>query len=125
MSSKNIITFNPYRKKNGDLMIYINRSNGVSVGVSDTGTPASRYMTKGKMNALNMGRDVFYQYAESFTGDLAEHQETKVCLGNLYTLVFTDVANVGGMDVGADGAYLVRDNKILPIGRDRRYKLQD
>lgn len=123
MKSKNVINFNTYIKRNGDLMVYVNRSNGVSVGICERGAPDPNYMTRIRKNVLNMGRDVFFQYAKPFTGDLAEHQETKVRVGNLYTLALTDAADIGGMDVGSDGAYLVRDNKILPIGSQYRYEL--
>jgi hypothetical protein len=113
------ITFRPYRKRDNSLMLYINRSNGVSVGISaDRGfAPYGRGATPGKRNAMTAALAVFNAYAVPFTGDLATHTEDGFCavtpLADGWTLVGTDVCNIGGMQVGSDGMYIVRNNKIL------------
>ena len=102
-----------YRKKNGEIMFYINASNGVSFGV---GTQVfTTKMTKGQWNAVNEMREAFEEHAVDFTGDIAAHTEEKQKLEFGYTLLITDMATVGGMSVGDDGAYLVRDSKIARI----------
>lgn len=115
------ITFKSYARRDGSIMLYINRSNGVSVGISaDRGfSPYGKGVTEGQRNAVNAALATFRAHAAVFTGDLSKHIETGFCApvscGN-YTLVGTDIATIGGMSVGADGAYIVRDGMILRCG---------
>ena len=116
------ITFRPYQRRDGALMLYINRSNGVSVGISaDRGfSPYGRGTTPGMRNAMAAAMAVFRAYAKPFTGDLAAHSEAGLCavtqLADGWTLVGTDVGSIGGMPVGQDGIYLLRGGKILRCG---------
>lgn len=105
------VTFRPYRRRDGSVMIYINGSNGASVGLSDQPLATSK-LTKGQQNTLNAGLAAFNLHAEPFLGSLGAHTEGQYLCGN-YTLCITDVATVGGHSTGADGAFLVRDGKIL------------
>jgi len=114
------ITFKPYKRRDGSLMIYINRSNGVSVGVSpEKGFGPTTKLTKGQSNAIDAAKKAFYDHSQPFTGDLTKHTETGFCAPvecGPYTLVGTDVGDIGGMTVGADGAYIVRDGRIARCG---------
>ncbi len=107
-----------YRKRNGDLMLYINRSNRVSVGVTTEGfSPYARRTTNGERNAYNAALQLFADSGKPFTGDLSLHKEPGFCApvscGD-FVLVGTDVGTIGGMAVGADGGYVVFKDRILP-----------
>jgi|TARA_R110002020_G_scaffold281641_1_gene497382 hypothetical protein len=107
-----------YRKRNGDLMLYINRSNRVSVGVTTEGfSPYARRTTNGERNAYNAALQLFADSGKPFTGDLSLHKELGFCApvscGD-FVLVGTDVGTIGGMSVEADGGYVVSNDRILP-----------
>lgn len=107
------IRFQPYVRKDKSLMLYINRSNGVSIGISPQRdfAPYGKDSTQGKRNAYSAALKTFFAHAKRFTGDLSKHTEGGFCAPVVcgdWTLVGTDVANIGGMDVGADGSYLIR-----------------
>jgi hypothetical protein len=116
------ITFRPYKRKDGSLMLYINRSNRVALGISpEKGfTPYGTGSTDGMRNAYAAACSVIKIHGKPFTGDLSKHTESGFCapvpLANGWTLVGTDVAEIGGMKVGSDGHYLVADGLIVPIG---------
>jgi hypothetical protein len=116
------ITFKPYTRRDGALMLYINRSNGVSVGISpECGfAPYGKNSTQGKRNLWQAAHKVIAEHGRRFTGDLAQHHETGFCapakLANGWILVGTDIAEIGGMTVGSDGAYLIADGMILRCG---------
>jgi hypothetical protein len=115
------ITFKHYAKRDGSVMLYINRSNGISVGISeDKGfRPYGKGLTEGQRNAMIAARAVMKD-APLFTGDLKAHAEgglaavTHLCDG--WTLVGTDVGNIGGMTVGSDGGYVIYDGRITKCG---------
>ena len=107
-----------YAKRNGDLMLYINRSNRVSVCVTTEGfSPYGRRTTNGERNAYNAALQIFADSGKPFTGDLLIHEEPGFCApvscGD-FTLVGTDVATIGGMPVDSDGGYVVSNDRILP-----------
>jgi hypothetical protein len=110
------IKFRSYERRDGTLMLYINRSNRVSVGVSpDHGFGLRKNMTKGKDNAADAAKKAFFAHAVPFTGDLASHDEPGFCAVvecGPYSLVGTDVGDIGGMKVDQDGGYIVRGGKI-------------
>lgn len=111
------ITFKSYRRKDGSFMLYVNRSNGVSVGMSPERqfTTYGKGVTDGQRNAVEAALKAFEAVSRPFTGDLSKHSEPKADCG-LFVLAGTDVANIGGMDVGADGAYVIRNGRIAPCG---------
>ncbi len=115
------ITFNPYVRRDGKVMLYVNRSNGVSVGLSGD-RPFSSYgkgVTPGQRNAIAAALATFRAHAAVFSGDLAQHTETGLAAVSdcdLFQMAGTDVANIGGMAVGRDGPYIVRDGLILRCG---------
>lgn len=116
------ITFKPYARRDGTLMLYINRSNGVSIGLSaDRGfSPYGKGVTPGQRNAWDAAARVMAEQSEPYTGDLATHDETgysaAIELGNGYWLAGTDKAMIGGMSVGSDGAYVIRNGRIAQCG---------
>lgn len=116
------ISFKPYARRDGSLMLYVNRSNGVSVGLSpERGfSPYGKGSTQGQRNAMDAALAAFRAHAQPFTGDLGQHTETGFCAPvqcGGYTLVGTDIATIGGMHVsGGDGAYIIRDGLILKCG---------
>lgn len=103
-----------YRKKNGDVMIFLNGR--TSVGLSGPYAPHGKGMTKAKRRLVDELRNLFECHAFEFTGDLSNHHEGPVYQVGPYKLVITDVAEVGGQSVISDGAYLIRHNKIANIG---------
>jgi hypothetical protein len=113
MMAEMTISFRPYQRKDGSLMLYINRSNGVSVGIApgQDFAPYGKSTTIGQRNAHTAALRTFWKHAKLFTGDLESHTEGGLCAPvdcGGWILVGTDVANVGGMDVGADGSYVIR-----------------
>jgi len=116
------ISFRPYQRRDGSLMLYINRSNGVSVGISaERGfAPYGRGSTQGMRNAMAAAEAVFRANATPFTGNLAAHTETGLCavipLADGWTLVGTDIGSIGGMPVGQDGHYVIRGGWMLRCG---------
>lgn len=115
------ITFKPYARRDGSLMLYVNRSNGVSVGLSpERGwAPYGKNSTEGQRKAMSAALKVFTSKGMPFTGDLAKHTETGFCATAVcypITLVGTDVGNIGGMAVGADGGYVIYGDRILKCG---------
>ena len=109
------VRFKPYRKRDGELMLYINGTNGVSLGLLGTFAPyGRRKATRGQINLYARAQAYFDANATPFTGDLKTHQEEITVCGE-WTLALTDVANVGGHTTGADGAFLVKDTRILHL----------
>lgn len=112
------IKFSPYKRRDGSLMLYINRSNKVSIGVSpERGySPYGKGITPGQRNAYDAACRTARIAGVTFTGDLARHSEggfsAPVECG-AWTLVATDVATIGGMPVGGDGPYVVFENRII------------
>ncbi|MDR1564875.1 MAG: hypothetical protein LBS74_07965 [Oscillospiraceae bacterium] len=102
-----------WTNRNGELMFYINASNGVSFGVGKTVFTSK--MTKGQNNAVSEMRTEFESLAEDFSGKFENHTEAKAQLAFGYQLFITDTATVCGINVGEDGAYLVRNGKIAKI----------
>ena len=115
------ISLKPYQRRDGSMMLYINRSNGVSVGISvERGfSPYGKDATPGRRNAYDAAVAAIKANGKPFSGDLAMHTEGGLCapvkLANGWVLVGTDVANIGGMSVGSDGSYLIAYGLIVPM----------
>lgn len=117
------IIFKPYKRRDGSLMLYINRSNGVSVGLSpERGwAPYGKDATPGKRNAMDASRKAFDLNSVPFTGDLKNHTEGGFCAPiecGPYTLVGTDVCDIGGMTVKSDGSYVISGGRIAKCGEE-------
>ncbi len=117
------ITFKNYRRRDGSQMLYINRDNGVSIGISaDHGfSPYGKGSTPGKRNA--MAEAIMVMTASPvFTGDLAAHEESGLCapaqLAGGWAMAGTDTATIGGMKVGSDGMYVIWGGHIVRCGLD-------
>ena len=110
------IQFKPYRKKDGELMLYINGDNRVSVGISEGRgfSPYGKHTTKGQRNLYDAAMRALRDTPPVYEGDLGEHAEESVEL-DIGTLFVTDIATVGGVNVGADGAYLYAENKLYNL----------
>jgi hypothetical protein len=111
------IKINPYRRRDGALMAYINNDRKVSIGLSaDRGfAPYGRDATEGQRKLWEAAIAAVQRLAVAPAAaiDMAVHTEPKADLGRPFGwLAVTDVATVGGVAVGADGAWL-----ILPDGR--------
>jgi hypothetical protein len=110
------LVFKPYLRRDGTAMFFLNNDRKVSVGCS----PGAEYcpstkLTAGQKNLINAAVRAFADSALPFTGSVEAHAEGKSVCGR-WTLLLTDVGSVGGMAVESDGAYLVRDGKILRCG---------
>jgi len=110
------ITFRPYTRRDGELMLYVNSSTGVSIGLSSERgfAPYSQSATKGERNCWGAAHSAIRANGVKFTGDLSAHAERKILM-NGWALAFTDVASIGGMTVSSDGAYLVDIAKGLIV----------
>jgi|GEM_PF-2843767 len=115
------IKFNPYRRQDGSWMLYVNSDRRVSIGISeDRGMPApyGRRTTKGQRNLLK----AIYPALENAEDmqldgkpDFNAHEEDAVQLeiGDLY---LTDIATIGGVPTGSDGAFLVtKSGKVINL----------
>jgi hypothetical protein len=115
-------TFKSYIKKDGSRMLYINRSNGVSVGLTADRdfAPYGKGVTAGMRNAMDAARKAILTNGRPFTGDIAAHAETGQCaplaLSNGWVMVGTDVGTIGGMPVGSDGGFLIANGLIVKMG---------
>lgn len=115
------VTFKAYRRRDNSLMLYVNRSNGVSVGLSPehSFSPYGKKTTQGQRNAMAAAISAFNSNSIPFTGDLAFHDEGELCAPvdcGGFILVGTDKATIGGMSVESDGAYVIRGGRIAPCG---------
>lgn len=111
------IKLNPYRRRDGGWMLYLNNDRLVSIGVSaDRGfSPYGRGATEGQRKLWEAAVAAVQRLAVAPAApiDMGMHAEPKAELGPpLGWLAITDVATVGGVTVGSDGAWLV-----LPDGR--------
>lgn len=119
------ITINPYRRKDGSWMIFVNNDRGVSIGLSEErgfapygrdGTPGKRKLWDAVFPAFQSSAD-----AVAFTGDFAAHAEPKADC-DPFKLLVTDVCDLGGMTVGEDGAYVVYQGRVLRCGLPLHYE---
>lgn len=115
------ITFKAYRRRDNSMMLYINRSNGVSIGLSpEHGFSAyGKNVTQGQRNAMAAAIAAFNINSIPFTGDLALHDEGGLCAPvdcGGFILAGTDKAAIGGMSVNSDGAYVIHKGRIAPCG---------
>lgn len=106
------LSIKPYKKKNGEFMLFINGSNNVSVGISDR-VYTSKF-TKGQKNvwsaffkALEEVEPVIKDFKE-----LSEHEGISQKLDNGIKMYITDNANVAGNRTGVDGLFLSYENKL-------------
>lgn len=112
----NNIKVNLYRKKNGDVMLYINDyERRVSFGISDRVFTSK--MTKGQKNLWDRFIDKL-DNVEPVIRDFVEkeeHKEEKSALDFGITLYITDTANVAGHNVEMDGGYFLINNNLYSI----------
>lgn len=110
---------NPYKKKNGDWMIYINRynpSNVVSLGIADRVYTSK--LTEGQSKLLNLFLKAIKQTEALCDFDMKqEHSEIKSRLDFDINMYITDVAKVGSVNVGEDGLYLAKENKLYDVSK--------
>ncbi len=107
------IVVKPYRKRNGDVMLYINDyERRVSFGISDRVFTSK--MTKGQKNLwcrfidkLDNVEPVIRDFVEK-----EEHKEEKSALDFGITLYITDTANVAGHNVEMDGLYFLINGNL-------------
>lgn len=109
---------NVYEKRNGDLMIYVNGSNKVSLGISDRLYRTK--LTNGQRNVLSAFFKCLNTIEPIYTGELNfdNHTEKKAFLDQKeYALFITDIANIAGLKVEEDGAYLyeLRSKKLFKL----------
>lgn len=118
----------PYRRKDGFVMVYANNDRGVSVGIAENGLPG--YYAKTRFGSTSQGqRNLMDELKAHFarleeeggviagTPDFATHTEDKSRLGSFGDMYLTDVADVGGVKVGSDGAYLFREGKLYVLSK--------
>ena len=110
-----MLSFKHYRKKNGQDMLYINGSNRVSVGLLGGWAPYGKNVTNGQRNLVEKALVIFDREARPFTGDVTTHSEMTPVKCGPFMLAYTDVANIGGHQTGADGAFIIKDGRILNI----------
>lgn len=94
-----------YLRKNGKPMLYLNGSNGVSVGLSERVYTSK--LTKGQKNTLNEFKEAIKNaHSVKVALDASKHKEDFIDLDFDYTLFLTDVATVCDFKTDSDGAFL-------------------
>lgn len=108
------ITFKPYRRRYGALMLIVSGDNGCSIGLDDSARPASR-LNRRQQQVFDASESVFKFHSLPFAGDIRLHRDEQARCGP-YTLVLTDDGAISGEPVGNAGSFLVRDGRILAMG---------
>lgn len=110
------VTINPYFKKDGKLMVYVNKFNDssrVSLGISDRVytsklTDGQNKLLNNFLKAINEAEPIC-----DFSDEQGNsHAEPKAKLDCGVCVFITDVANVGGVKVGEDGMYFSKNGKL-------------
>ena len=108
------ITVNPYRRRDGSIMFFINNDRKVSVGISPEKGYQSSKATAGEQKLWNAFCAATRDAEAIGTGaDMDKHDEYKFTMFNGITFAMTDVATIGGVNVGSDGLYVVRDGRVM------------
>lgn len=109
------ITINPYRRRDGSIMIYLNNDRKVSVGISPEKGYQSSKASAGEQKLWKAFCAAARAAEPIATGaDMAAHDEWKMTMFNGISFAITDVATVGGINTGSDGLFVVVDGKVLP-----------
>lgn len=108
------ITFKPYRRRDGSLMLIVSGDNGCSVGFDETPFATDR-LSPGQEQVHQAAEAVFSKCSAPFPGDVRRHRgESAIC--HPYVLAFAESGSVAGVPVESDGSYLVRDSRLLRSG---------
>ena len=108
------IWIKPYRKKNGELMFYINNNRGVSLGISrDRGYQSSK-ATQGQKKLWTAFCDATREATPIATGAvMKKHNEESLTMFNDVSFAVTDIAQIGGISTGSDGLFVVRNGNVF------------
>ena len=117
------IKFNPYRKRDGSLMLYANNDRRVSIGITaENGIPApygnrtsagQRKLIESIHTALENAEEWPLEGAPDF--DVHDEEKVRLSVGDLY---LTDIATIGGVRTGSDGFFLVtKSGKIINLSQ--------
>lgn len=113
------LTINPYKKKNDEFMIYLNdHQRKVSLGIGERVHTSK--LTKGQKNLLNRYHEALQNYEEIQTDISTEkiyddHTEYKINLAFDTKLLITDIATIGTLKTGMDGAYIIKGNQLYNL----------
>lgn len=108
------ITINPYRRRDGSIMIFINNDRKVSIGISPEKGWQSSKATAGETKLWEAFNRATREAEALATGaDISAHDEWKLEMFNGVTFAMTDVAAVGGVSTGSDGLFVVRDGRVM------------
>ncbi len=123
------LTIKPYKKKNGEFMIYLNdHERKVSLGIGDR--VYTTKLTKGQKNLLNRYHEALENY-EQIKTDISlekiydDHMEYKINLAFDTQLLITDTATVGTIKTGADGAYIIKGNQLYNLQNKKKGSLKN
>jgi hypothetical protein len=109
------ISLKPYTRRDGSVMFYLNNDRGVSLGLS-----AEREYQSSKASAGQAKLWSAFCRAVRLDATMrdrpavaAAHAEPKLTLFTGTTICATDTATVGGVSVGADGSYAIREDGAI------------
>lgn len=127
------ISIKEYKKRDGSLMLYINKYNNfnnsrLSVGISNKVLLTK--LTKGERGLLNdffNALDICSKGSETnFTKENYEnHKEPKAELDFGIKILITDVADCGGVKTGSDGLFIAYNGKLLDAYTIKDYMEND
>ena len=107
------IWIKPYRKRDGELMYFINNERGVSIGISHKQGYMPSKATQGQKKLWQGFHDALKNANPIAEGcDLSKHNEPSLTMRSQISFVITDVAVVGNVKLESDGLYVVKEGKI-------------
>lgn len=79
----------------------------------------SKYVSKGEANLVSKWANSFSETEPDATNiDQEKHTEELTTIGN-FNIAFTDIATVGGVSTGSDGAFIILDANAYRIPTDK------
>jgi len=104
----------PYRKRDGEFMVYLNNDRGVSLGISQQRGYQSSKASRGEKNLWEAFCEATKSSTPVATGAaMSKHHEEFFLTFNDIAFAITDVATVGGVPTGSDGLFVVRDGNVF------------
>lgn len=108
------IWIKPFMRRDGSMMFYINNDRKVSIGISAERGYQSSKASAGEKKLWEAFCHATREGEAVATGaDMSRHDEIKVEMFNGVSFAVTDIATVGGVNVGEDGLYVVRDGRVM------------
>ena len=108
------IWIKPYLRRDGSVMFFLNNDRKVSLGLTpENGYESSKASAGQKKLWETFCRATRESAALAEGADMTGHSEFKMTLFNGITFAMTDIATIGGVSVGSDGLFIVREGRVM------------